>query len=331
MILSIIIVNWRSKDYLRECLRTVEGTCADLAPEIVVVDGASFDGCGEMLATEFPEVLFIQSEENIGFGQCNNLGVSHATGDTVMLLNPDTELKPGSVQDLAAALKGAPEVGLVGPRLLNSDHSLQTSCVLAFPTPLNQALGSNFLRFLFPRSKLWGGGEVFESTDPVVVEAVSGACMVLATDLYRRLGGFSPDYFMYCEDLDLCAQVSREGAKVLHVPSSEIIHHGSGSSSEQVSHFSTVLMRSANFIYMRRNHGVITSWVYRLLQFASAIMRLSLAVPFSFLPLSRVKNASRRTARKWWYVLQWSLGFDQVGSGIRQPKIIPPSSASALP
>ena len=102
--LSIVIVNWRSKDYLRGCLRAVAATCAELSPEIIVVDGASFDGCGEMLAAEFPYVHFVQIQENIGFGQCNNLGFSHATGEVVMLLNPDTELQPGSVQRMLAEL-----------------------------------------------------------------------------------------------------------------------------------------------------------------------------------------------------------------------------------
>ena len=224
--LSIVIVNWKSMEYLRGCLNSVETTCAGLKVEIIVVDGASFDGCAEMLADEFPHIIFIQSDENIGFGQCNNLGVGRASAPVVMLLNPDTELQEGTVKILMDELRLHPDAGLIAPRLLNTDRTLQTSCVRAFPTPVNQALDSDFLRAIFPDSALWGVGKAFKSRTPVVVEAVSGACMVLPTEVYRKLGGFHERYFMYGEDMDLCFRLRQAGYSVLHVPAAEIVHHG---------------------------------------------------------------------------------------------------------
>ena len=106
MKLSILIVNWNSKDYMRECLHSISGTCGHLSPQVVVVDGGSFDGCAEMLAAEFPEVEFVQSPENIGFGRSNNLGFERVTGEALLLLNPDTELQPGAVDALLTALRG---------------------------------------------------------------------------------------------------------------------------------------------------------------------------------------------------------------------------------
>jgi GT2 family glycosyltransferase len=318
--LSIVIVNWRSKDYLRGCLRAVAATCADGAPEIIVVDGASFDGCGEMLAAEFPHVRFIQSEENIGFGQCNNLGFSHATGDVILLLNPDTELQPGSVARLMRELASRPRAGLIAPRLLNSDRSLQTSCVQAFPTPLNQALDSDFLRALFPGSRLWGTGKAFRSREPVVVEAVSGACMLIPSGVYRQLGGFSGHYFMYGEDIDLCYRLRLAGYEVVHVPEAEVVHHGSASSSQQVTHFSTVLIRATNFINLKVNRGRLTACWYRFLQMLSAVIRLVVAAPFAVLPIPcRLRTVARRTLLKWWYILQWAVGIDRVGRGLGRP------------
>ena len=319
--LSIVIVNWRSKDYLRGCLRAVAATCAEFSPEIIVVDGASFDGCGEMLAAEFPYVQFVQSHENIGFGQCNNLGFSHATGEVVMFLNPDTEIQPGSVQRMLAELKSRPRAGLIAPRLLNTDRSLQTSCVQAFPTPLNQALDSDLLRAVFPNSRLWGTGQAFTSRVPVVVEAVSGACMLVPAEIYRRLGGFSSHYFMYGEDMDLCYRLRQAGLEVVHVPEAEVIHHGSGSSSQQVTHFSTVLIRSTNFINLKVNHGSLTARWYWLLQILSAVVRLVAAAPFAaVLPPCRLRTVARRTTLKWWYILQWAVGIDRVGRGIEPPR-----------
>lgn len=318
--LSIVIVNWRSKDYLRGCLRALARHAADLHPEIIVVDGASFDGCGDMLATEFPDIVFIQSQENIGFGQCNNLGFSRATGEVVLLLNPDTEIEPGSLQLLLAELKARPQAGLIGPRLLNSDRSLQTSCVQAWPTPVNQALDSDFLRAVFPNSRLWGTGHAFSSQEPVVVEAVSGACMLLPSAVYRRLGGFSDHYFMYGEDIDLCFRLHGAGYEVVHVPEALVVHHGSGSSSKQVTHFSTVLIRSTNFINIKVNRGTTTARWYWLLQMLSAIIRLVVTAPLAaLLPACSLRAVARRTMLKWWYILLWAVGIDRVGRGLGPP------------
>ena len=95
MSVSILIVNWNSKDMLRECLRSIRDTCADLVSQIVVVDGGSYDGCGEMLASEFKDVEFVQSKHNVGFGRANNIGLARITGEVVWVLNPDTEVLPG--------------------------------------------------------------------------------------------------------------------------------------------------------------------------------------------------------------------------------------------
>ena len=131
---SILIVNWNSKDLLRQCLISIRETCADLATQVVVVENGSFDGCAELIAAEFPEVDFIQSPDNIGFGCANNLGLASVTGDAVWVLNPDTEVMPGALQTLLDELETRPDAGIVSPKQLNTDLTLQTS-VHALPTP----------------------------------------------------------------------------------------------------------------------------------------------------------------------------------------------------
>jgi N-acetylglucosaminyl-diphospho-decaprenol L-rhamnosyltransferase len=306
--LSILIVNWRSKDYLRRCLQTVRETAQDLVGQIVVVDGGSFDGCGEMLATEFPEVEFVQSPDNVGFGRSNNLGFARVNQPVLLLLNPDTELKPGALARLLEVLESRPDVGIVSPRLLNTDGSLQKSSVMAFLTPLNQALRSEFLMKLWPKSRFWGAGEAYFATEPAPVEAVSGACMLMRTDLFRRLNGFRPEYFMYAEDMDLCLRAHRLGLRNYHVPAAEVIHHGGGSSRTQVSQFSTVMMRVANETYMRLNHGRTTAALYRLLQAVSAAVRLAFTLPGCILPGTAWQARARTSATRWWYVLKWAFG-----------------------
>jgi GT2 family glycosyltransferase len=306
--ISILIVNWRSKDYLRRCLQTVRETAQDLVGQIVVVDGGSFDGCGEMLAAEFPYVEFIQSPDNVGFGRSNNLGFARVNQPVLLLLNPDTELKPGALARLLEVLESRPDAGIVSPRLLNTDGSLQKSSVMAFLTPVNQALRSELLMRLWPKSRLWGAGEAYFATEPVPVEAVSGACMLMRTDLFRQLNGFRPEYFMYAEDMDLCLRAHRLGLRNYHVPAAEVIHHGGGSSRTQVSQFSTVMMRVANETYMRLNHGRATALLYRVLQAISASIRLMLVLPSYILSRSGQRALVKVTLLRWWIVLKWSFG-----------------------
>ena len=305
---SILIVNWHSRDCLQRCLESVEATCSELSPQVIVVDGASFDGCDQMMARQLPSAKFIQSEHNIGFGRCNNLGFAAIDSDLVLLLNPDAELQNGALTRLMDVLEKNPEYGIVSGRLLNSDGTLQTSCVQSLPTPINLALDCDFLRKVFPASGLWGTGAAFGSKTPIEVEAVSGACMLLRTEVFRGLGGFRDDYFMYGEDMDLCYRVRVQGLKVMFVPDAEIVHHGGGSSRTQFSGFSDEMLRVAGETYFRLNHGKAVALQHRLLQAVSAIVRLPLIV-LAFLTFSGERRlAARVSAQKWIVVLRWAVG-----------------------
>jgi len=276
--------------------------------QIVVVDSGSFDGCCEMLEAEFSEVEFIQSLENIGFGRSNNLGFQHVNGDYLLLLNPDTELKPHAIATLMEAIQELPAAGLVSPRLINTDGLLQTSCVQSLPTPLNQALDCELLRRLFPSSRLWGNKAAFAASEPIEVEAVSGAAMLLRSDIFRLVGGFSAGFFMYGEDMDLCAKLRQRGLKIYHVPGATVVHHGGGSSSAQVSQFGTIMKRVAGEYYMRLNKGPAVSLLFRLLQGLSAFVRLSLLVLTNKIIHRQRRIQANASLQKWWYVLRWAMG-----------------------
>ena len=324
--LSIVIVNWNAKDHLRRCLESIETTCADLRPKVIVVDGASFDGCAEMLAREFPAVTFIQSPHNIGFGRCNNLGFAEVSSDKVLLLNPDTELKPGAVRRLLQVLDAMPEAGIVSPRLLNSDGSLQTSCVQALPTPLNQALDCEFLRNHFPASRLWGTAAAFSSKVPVEVDVLSGACMAMRSETFRVMGGFREEFFMYGEDVDLCFRVRQAGLGNIFVPDAEVVHHGGCSSQSQVSGFSAAMLRSAIETYFRLNGRRTAAATYRCFQAVSALIRLALlAVPLIF-GTEKKRMPVRASAHKWMTILKWALGNELKVPG-QNPNLADPADA----
>ena len=310
--LSIIIVNWNSKDYVRECLRSLEKH-VNTAFEMIVVDGASFDGCAEMIAKEFPRVKFIQSQVNVGFGRSNNLGAEHATGEYLLFLNPDTEVTPGAVEALIEILVQDPRAGLVGAKLFNTDGSLQTSCVQALPTPLNQALDCNFLRRLFPQWRLWGTHAAFVANDAVEVQAVSGACMLMHRDNFTAVGGFCPDYFMYAEDMHLCWDVSKLGKRIVFQPAASITHHGGCASSGEFSRFSCLEMsRAVHHLIVKRQRWW-AGLLYRGLTAVSAGGRLAvLGGTLVFSPPQR-RAAIRTSLKRWWTRLQWAVNPSRPG------------------
>lgn len=305
MKLSIVIVNWNSKDYLRECLRTIRETCADPSPQVVVVDGGSFDGCAEMLAAEFPEVDFIQSAENIGFGRSNNLGFTQVTGETLLLLNPDTELRPGAVGALVEELRHQPQAGLIGARLLNSDGSLQYASVHHLPTPWNVALDSDWTR-----RRWWRKHGPSEKGGTCEVEAVSGACMLMKSETFRQLGGFDPRFFMYAEDMDLCFRVRAAGLKIYHAPHAVVVHHGGGSSRTQFSKFSTVMIREAVRVYMLKNLGPAPAAAASFLMAVSSVLRMACLSGLWLLAPGSKRGSRSAAFKKWLAVFRWCLGLE---------------------
>ena len=314
MTVSILIVNWNSKDLLRECLSSIQQTCADLEPQIVVVENGSFDGCAEMITAEFPEVEFIQGSDNIGFGRANNLGLTRVTGDAVWVLNPDTEVRPGALQTLLGELDRLPDAGIVSPRLLNADLTLQWS-VHALPRPVRQALDSEILRRALSPYALWAPPSDFAPLGTVAVEAVGGTAMLMRTETFRSVGGFTADYFIYAEDMDLCFKILRAGFRIYHVPAAEIVHHGGASSSEQGSSFAAVMMREALHSYMVLNHGPRSARTYRLATGVSALGRLALLAPSLMLGDEPHRSRRKATFSQWRSVLSWSVGRQKWAKG----------------
>lgn len=310
MDLSIIIVNWKSKDYLRKCVASIYAETKGFNFEIVVIDSASFDGSGEMLAQEFPQVRFIQSQENLGFSKANNVAFQASTGEVVLFLNPDTEVVGPAINKLFTALQELPNIGIVGARLLNTDGSLQTSCVQAFPTILNQLLNAEALRRLTPEANLWGMRALFSPEQrPAPVEMISGACMMMRREVFERIGQFSLDYFMYAEDTDLCFKARRLGLTNYYVGTAVVVHHGGGSSQQARSNFANVMVFESNSRFLRKWRGNIYSRCYRLVMGAAALVRFLILVVLSPVLLA-VKGVARwkSACSKWLAIFRWGIG-----------------------
>ncbi len=309
--LSIVIVNFRSADFTRKCLQSIAKNASDMDLEIVVIDNDSHDGCGGMVQLEFPSVIFIQGEKNLGFAGANNLAAARCHGRFILFLNPDTEVQGSALQELIECLRSKPDVGMAGARLLNSDLSVQTTSITAFPTITNQVLGMDWLRRRFPGAPLWGIRPLFEShVQPVEVDAISGACMLVRKEVFDAVGGFDCGYFMYSEDLDLCLKVKRAGWKVCYVPSAHIVHHGGQSSSTRTeSQFAAIMIRESLTRFMKMHRGATYAAAFRSLAGCTALFRLLLlllASPIAVIPSQRQLLRSRFA--KWSGIARWALG-----------------------
>lgn len=314
MDLSIIIVNWRSADYLKICLeslyKTVNGINFEF--EVLVIDNASYDGSADIVTQKYKSARFIQSKENLGFSRANNRAFRESNGKLVLFLNPDTEIIGNSLVIMAQALKTLPRAGAVGATLLNSDLSLQTSCIQPFPTVLNQVLDVEFLRKRFPMFRLWGMRELFTCNgEPSIVDVVSGACIMVKRDVFAAVGMFSNDYFMYTEDVDLCYKIKKAGYYVYFVPKARVIHHGGKSSGRnEISHFHEVLMRESMARFIRKRRGHAAEKRYRIALSVSALARLALLYTISCFKWQCDKQAVFYMAakRKWRKILYWAVG-----------------------
>ncbi len=222
---SIVIVSFNCAELLARCLTSLRAAAGAVDVETIVVDNASGDGTPDMVRERFSGVRLIASPDNLGFGAGNNAGLALATGRVLVLLNPDTEAAPGSVETLVRALDEDGTIGLVGPRLVNADGSLQPSC-RAFPT-----FGVAFLvllklyrvlRFL-PAIRRYDcrGMDYGRSRD---VDQVMGACMAIPRAVLDRVGAFDPRFWMWFDEVDLCLRVRQAGWRVRYCADAWVMH-----------------------------------------------------------------------------------------------------------
>lgn len=205
--LSVIIVNYNSGTYAIECIRSLQQQ-KNVNIEIIVIDNASRDNSVEQLRLKFgDEIILIESKENLGFGRANNLAAGKATGDYLMLLNPDTVI-PDSLAffHLIQYLDAHPEMGMVGP---------------AVEEPRK---GKNVLpRFSYPSSRNLKYTSTFRDL-PGRIAWILGACMLIKRSLYNEIAGFDPDYFLYGEDADVCLRIRQHGYQIGYCEDVKIIH-----------------------------------------------------------------------------------------------------------
>ncbi|HLA26444.1 MAG TPA: glycosyltransferase family 2 protein [Syntrophales bacterium] len=218
--ISIIIVNWNTKELLKDCLHSVYKTVQGIVYETIVVDNASEDGSAEMLRREFPAAHLIENKVNRGFGAANNQALSIMKGRYALLLNTDTLLTENAVSLLFSFMEGRPDTAMACGQLLNADGSKQNS-IAAFPSLLTLMTNISLLEYFWPRRY---PSKRYTFTEPVEIDSGIGACLIVRKQAIDEVGMLDERYFFFFEETDWAYRMKVAGWKIFHVPQAFIYH-----------------------------------------------------------------------------------------------------------
>ncbi len=269
---SVIIVTYESGEHIGHCIASLKETAREWLRDIVVVDNASSDGSADLVAQSAPDVTLLRNAENLGFGRAMNQGARAASGEYLLLLNPDCTAEPRAVAELAHFLDHRSTAGACGPQMVDQHGNFQYSSRRGFPTPLNSFAYFSRLDRMFPRSHSLGGYQR-RHLDPrfeVETDSLSGACMLIRADLFRSLGGFDEDYFLFGDDIDLCWKIRHAGHEVWYVPSARVVHVKGASMSKHPQVAQREFYRSMHIFIDKRLRG-------RYSGFSLALVKLGVA------------------------------------------------------
>jgi hypothetical protein len=309
--LSIVIVSWNVRDLLRRCLQSICNpesrrgqqtlraggqppvggqSRIGMALQVIVVDNASSDGSARMVRESFPDVRLVTNRENRGFPAANNQGIAAAEGRYVLLLNPDTEIVGDALRELVAFADQHPDVGMVGPQLLNADGTVQSSR-RRFPTLATVFFESTWLQPAIVTSR--SSGLLRSLTAPLRrtleryylsdrphdvtqdVDWITGAAMLARGEAIDDVGLMDEGFFMYSEELDWCRRFREAGWRVVYLPKAQIIHYV-GKSSEQVVAARHIHFQTSKVRYVRKYHGALAAAALRWYLLATYTWQLAL-------------------------------------------------------
>ena len=249
--LSIIVVAWNVRELVLDCLASIETAEPKLAYEVIVVDNGSEDGTVEAVRRQFPDVRVLSLPRNIGFGAGNNRGLAEMNGRHGVLLNSDTIVLPGGLERCVSYLDAHPEVGVVGPQLLNPDRTKQ-NCIHNAPTLLSEVLSQSLLRRLLPRRY---PSKLRQYDEPIEVEAVLGACLFVRREVVQEVGMIDEEYFFFLEETDWCHRIRAQGWKVVHIPDAELIHLYGEATKKKMPLRTRIEYHRSRHTFFRKNRG----------------------------------------------------------------------------
>jgi len=290
---SAVVVNWNTRDVLLECLGSLVAVQEDLPIEIVVVDNASADGSADAVRDAFPEVQLLASRRNSGFGTANNRAFRHCRGQYLLLVNPDVRVTAEAVRGLVEFMDERDDAGAAGVQLVYPDERLQNSYD-NFPTPLTELVSKHLLRLLFParfpsKRKL--------VTEPMPVDVIIGAFLILRAEIVEELGGFDENYFLFVEETDLCRCIRDSGRKIYHVPNLRV-YHGFHHSQARAPALAALESARSTYYYFKKHDkhlaGVASDLFYIAMTLKLLLINMPLSLIATIFTLGKVPRHVRR-------------------------------------
>jgi GT2 family glycosyltransferase len=292
--LSVTICSWNTRHDLRACLQSLDAVRDEASFEVIVVDNNSADDSPDMVEQDFPWVRLFRMSQNLGFTGGQNFALENRRAPHALLLNSDTLVHGGALARIIDYHRKHPDVGVIGPRLLNPDGTLQYSC-RRFPNPIaalfrNTPLGKLFPRNRFTREYLMTD---WKHDEPREVDWVSGAALFASQDMIELVGLLDPEYYMFCEDVDWCWRAWQAGFKVVYLPDA-VITHAIGRSTDKAPNRMIGRFHRSMFMFYQKNMVPQMALVVRPLALGFAAIALTLRAGMFIL-----KNKIDKLRRGW--------------------------------
>ncbi|MEK7990207.1 MAG: glycosyltransferase family 2 protein [Thiotrichaceae bacterium] len=271
--ISVIIVSFNTCNLLRRCLQTLLKKAGAVQFETIVVDNASKDDSADMVEREFPRVILVRSQTNLGFAAANNLAFQQATGEFIVLLNSDAFLTEEALSQSLQFMQENPNVGVGGARLIGRDNSWQPSARM-LPSLLNHFLTLSGLAYKYPKSRFFGRFDRTWANPNVAAEVdwVPGAYSIIRHKVLKQINYFDEKFFLYYEEVDLCRRIQQANYSIWYLSDVVVVHIGGESSktlslgmSDSGSQISLWQMRSA-LIFYYKHYGMLYAWLWLQLE-----------------------------------------------------------------
>ncbi len=283
-VVSVCILTYQARDYLRQCLQSLAENTA-LEYEVIIVDNGSQDRVAEMVEQEFPGVRLIQNQSNEGFTRPMNQAMRAGTGRYLCQLNPDTLILPGAIDRLVDFMDTHPEVGICGPKVLNRDLTLQKPCRRGESRPWAVISYFTGLARLFPKSPLFGQYLMSyldeDQTHPVA--GVSGSCMLIRKEVVEQIGYLDELFFAYQEDADYCLRAHQVGWEVYYMPEAQIIHYGGMGGSRVEPYRSIFEWHRSYYLFYKKHYAREYFFLFNFFYYILMFIKLLLALLVNFL------------------------------------------------
>ncbi len=260
MILSVIIVNYNVKTFLRNCLLSVKKSIGDISAEVFIIDNASSDGSVEALRPEFPEFIFIENNKNLGFAKANNQALALSKGEFVLFLNPDTLIPQDCFTQCISFMHTAPNAGAIGVRMVDGNNDFLKESKRGFPSPMVSFWKLTGITALFPRSKIFAEYYLghLDEHQTHKVNILSGAFLFARKSALDITGGFDEQFFMYAEDIDLSHRIVKAGFDNYYYPSVTIVHFKGESTKKDLKYVKQFYLAMSQFAKKYYGRGLYT-------------------------------------------------------------------------